>query len=349
MKKERLTKRIISVMMAVLMLATVSAIAYASEGCEHTWNYTAMKNRMYAYCTEEGCGYSSESNPVEMIISAADEHFTGYKYSSVNLNTAEWTEAGLEIPTVVYSGRGNTNYATTTVAPSSVGTYSASITVDGKTASAEFEILKYAALKTPSGIATVWASAGNNGELLGLDTTMEYRIAGGEWKEITSAAVSNLVSGEYEIRYCETEIYEPSESVKVFIAGEVKNVDATIGIIEPIANSRYTTSEFELECGFEGEIPAGCRISWKTDSSDVALSTSNNGKKCMVTVDGSSLRTVNVTVSLVDLNGNVVKNIAGEEITATNKITLTNNFIETIIRIFRIFSFLNPNSFMRIK
>ena len=107
---------------------------------EHDWVYgtgsDGNANRLWAYCenTEDAatCTCQGESNKVWLTLSAADETYSGHSYTGASLNNTEktaWLKAGLDVPKIYYEGAGGTDYASSTTAPTAVGSYVAKITV----------------------------------------------------------------------------------------------------------------------------------------------------------------------------------------------------------------------------
>ena len=94
----------------------------------HSWTYTAEGNVITATCEAEGCPLGD----LTMTITANDKVYDGTEVVATLSYGNDWTEEnGLDIPEIVYSG--NTD----------LGTYTASITLGGATASTTFTIKPY--------------------------------------------------------------------------------------------------------------------------------------------------------------------------------------------------------------
>lgn len=105
----------------------------------HSWTYAGSGATITATCTGEGdCTY--KSNPVSLTLSATGGTYTGSgigaSFATEDVNA--WETAGLVVPTITYTG---TDYNSTT-RPTDAGTYTASVTVGGQSASKEFTVSK---------------------------------------------------------------------------------------------------------------------------------------------------------------------------------------------------------------
>ena len=109
---------------------------------QHSFSYSASGATITATCdnTDRKCPLTDKK--VTLTLSAADATYTSSAYTGASLSdTTEWTGAGLIAPTIEYEGRGDTSYTKSETAPTNVGTYTASITVDtNKTATVDFTI-----------------------------------------------------------------------------------------------------------------------------------------------------------------------------------------------------------------
>lgn len=76
-------------------------------------------------------------------------------------------------------------------------------------------------------------------------------------------------------------------------------------------------------------IPNGAKIEWSVYGDGVSISPSDDGKTCAVTSKKS--REFTVSMKLVDDNGTVVKNLAGEELVSTQKLSSKAGFFQKII------------------
>ena len=81
---------------------------------------------------------------ISITITAEDEYYTGNPYSSAELEDKLTNITGDEVPEIYYEGilEDGTVYEKTTVPPTEVGTYKATVTVGGVTAEDEFSIVE---------------------------------------------------------------------------------------------------------------------------------------------------------------------------------------------------------------
>ena len=102
--------------------------AYIGPPHTHTWSYLASEDTITAKCTGDGvCELTDQT----VKISADDKVYDGQPVTAELTYSEGWAkENGLQIPEISYSG--NTD----------AGDYTASITIDGQTANAEFKISK---------------------------------------------------------------------------------------------------------------------------------------------------------------------------------------------------------------
>lgn len=116
--------------------ATVTVNAHV-----HNWSYTASGDTITATCANGDGGHSGDVS-VTLTINATGGTYTGSAYTGASLDATAWTAAGLAAPTIEYAGRGSTSYTKSTTAPTNMGDYTASVTVEGQTAGVDFTIGK---------------------------------------------------------------------------------------------------------------------------------------------------------------------------------------------------------------
>ena len=106
----------------------------------HIWSYTANDNTITATCTGEGdCPVGSKT----LTLNASDATYTGSAYSGASLLNAWTSEDDMTAPgDIFYEGINGTSYASSTTAPTDVGTYQASVTVGSVTATKQFSITR---------------------------------------------------------------------------------------------------------------------------------------------------------------------------------------------------------------
>ena len=115
----------------------------------HNWSYCVDGNIVYAWCTQtagEECDYYGTENPdantVNLTLSASDTTYSNSAYDGASVENNITSITGTSAGTITYVGRGNTSYSSQTTPPTNAGTYTASITIGGKTATADFTIEK---------------------------------------------------------------------------------------------------------------------------------------------------------------------------------------------------------------
>ena len=123
----------------------------------HVWNYTASGNTIKATCQADGC---PETGAKTIVISASDKVYDGTAVTAAVTNTVDSTDYSASI---VYEAKTG---ALTEGKAVNVGTYTAKITVDGVTASVDFEItpITYTVTATDDGNGTASASPASGAE-----------------------------------------------------------------------------------------------------------------------------------------------------------------------------------------
>lgn len=109
----------------------------------HEWDYTAKGNTVTALCGNDdnvNCEYRTQG--VVLKIDADDMTYKGTQYDKVSVDNKITEVTGVITGEIYYEGTGSTEYANTTISPTHPGTYKATITIGGKNAVDEFEILK---------------------------------------------------------------------------------------------------------------------------------------------------------------------------------------------------------------
>lgn len=116
---------------------------------KHNWSYCVDRNIVYAWCAQtEGdqCDYygteNSHANAVNLTLSASDTTYSNSAYDGASVENHITSITGTSAGTITYEGRGNTSYSSQTTPPTNAGTYTASITIGGQTATADFTIKK---------------------------------------------------------------------------------------------------------------------------------------------------------------------------------------------------------------
>ncbi len=108
---------------------STSTMAASNTTLGATWAYAAEDNVLKAY----GVGDYTADSPLTLTLTAPSNLLFDGAYKSATLSGSDaWTAAGLPLPTIYYDG--------ITASPSLLGSHTATITVDDKTATLDFEI-----------------------------------------------------------------------------------------------------------------------------------------------------------------------------------------------------------------
>ena len=118
----------------------------------HSWEYkqdTQTTNKILAYCTQtkykDGCSYQGKDHALTLDLAAKDMEYTGNEYDKASVTNNISSITGATCGEIYYEG---TNYESTTP-PTNPGTYTASVTLGGVTATKNFTIAK-AKVSAPS-------------------------------------------------------------------------------------------------------------------------------------------------------------------------------------------------------
>lgn len=111
----------------------------------HSWEYkqdTQTSNKILAYCTQpeykDGCSYQGKDHALTLNLDASDMEYTGKEYDKASVTNNISSITGATCGEIYYEG---TNYESTTP-PTNPGTYTASVTLGGVTATKNFTISK---------------------------------------------------------------------------------------------------------------------------------------------------------------------------------------------------------------
>lgn len=112
----------------------------------HSWKYkqdTQTTNKILAYCTQteykDGCSYQGKDHALTLDLDASDMEYTGKKYDKASVTNNISSITGVTCGEIYYEG---TNYKKSTTPPTNPGTYTASVTIGGATATKNFTISK---------------------------------------------------------------------------------------------------------------------------------------------------------------------------------------------------------------
>lgn len=115
-----------------------------AEAAGHTWKYEVdakSSNQINAHCTQtkyqEECEY--QKSTATLTLNAEDSIYTGKEYDKVSMTNNISSITGATCGEIYYEG---TNYKKSTTPPTNPGTYTASVTIGGATATKTFTISK---------------------------------------------------------------------------------------------------------------------------------------------------------------------------------------------------------------
>ena len=112
----------------------------------HSWEYkkdTQTPNKILAYCTQteykDGCSYQGKDHALTLDLDASDMEYTEKEYDKASVTNNISSITGATCGEIYYEG---TNYKKSTTPPTNLGTYTASVTLGGVTATKTFTISK---------------------------------------------------------------------------------------------------------------------------------------------------------------------------------------------------------------
>lgn len=186
----------------VTTLGTSVSAAYSTYDHTHNWTYSANENVITATCGAGGCPISPSP---KLTLKANDVEYTGRAYAGAQI------EKDSDFPgtagNITYSGTladGITSYPNSETAPTVAGTYTASVTVNETTASANFRIKPFELTENNVSLSaenydyeegitrepTVTVKATVNGSEVTLTKDVDYTISG-----VTSASDASTGDG----------------------------------------------------------------------------------------------------------------------------------------------------------
>lgn len=236
---------------------------YLYKHASHKWSTQVDANKVSMSCSGEYCDFHT---PLTLVLNVKDIPYSGNEYDGATLTNTITEATGIKPGDIIYKGRGNTTYSSTTTAPVDAGTYTASVTINGKTATADFEITKKEinpTLTLKSWIYGESASSINlNGNTGNGKITYAYKKKDAEdstYKDITEAELQNLSTGEYTLRatIAETTNYKGASATCDFAvtkaSQEAPKVTFVPETIKGQANGQITGVTSAMEYRKEGE------------------------------------------------------------------------------------------------
>ena len=159
----------------------------------HSWEYkqdTQTTNKILAYCTQtkykDGCSYQGKDHALTLDLAAKDMEYTGNEYDKAKVTNNISSITGATCGKIYYEG---TNYESTTP-PTNPGTYTASVTLGGVTATKNFTISKLNSTYTDHPTAKTLTYNGTEQELVNRGKTEHGKLwyclkDSGTWQEGT--------------------------------------------------------------------------------------------------------------------------------------------------------------------
>lgn len=200
---------------------TEGSVEQTYELRKHDFGYTASGATLTAQCSSSVCELNGET--FNLTISASDKDYDGSAYAGASISdTTDWTAMGLAVPTIQYEGTGSTTYAKSATAPTEAGTYVATISAGGATASAAFNIVaidpvsyKNAAYDSATNTVTYTDATCDDYTVVAADTTT---FEDGKWYVVNSNVTVNgsiTVNGAANLILADGYILTVTEGVAV--------------------------------------------------------------------------------------------------------------------------------------
>lgn len=207
----------------------------------HSWEYkqdTQTTNKILAYCTQpeykDGCSYQGKDHALTLDLVAKDMEYTGNEYDKASVTNNISSITGATCGKIYYEG---TNYESTTP-PTNPGTYTASVTLGGVTATKNFTISKLDSTYTDHPTAKTLTYNGTEQELVNSGKTEHGKLwyclkDSGTWQEGTVPKAKD--AKKYTVLYYlegdsthkdDGSQSDPAGSIEVTI--EPKDITATI-------------------------------------------------------------------------------------------------------------------------
>ena len=161
----------------------------------HTWSYSASENEITAKCTSDSnCKYYSDG--LTLTLTAPDMTYTGSVYNKASVTDNITSVTGATAGSITYAGRGGTSYTSSTTAPTNAGKYTASVTINGKTASVDFEITK-ASVEKPSADGTTFVY-NENSQTYNIASNSAYTVTGNTRTDAGTQTVTVALNKNYK-------------------------------------------------------------------------------------------------------------------------------------------------------
>ena len=195
---------------------------------EHNFAYTANDATITATCSADDCSLTDHKATLT-IVSPARTTYGGTGDAAATLtgltdfNTA--TSKNVAVGDIKYVGREGTTYSESTTAPTDAGKYTAKITVEGKTASVDYEIAK----ATPTATApTATATYGQTLANVTLTNPTGNTPGNWAWADALTTSVGNVGPHTFEANFTPDDTTNYSTVTDVNVTVTVNKANATV-------------------------------------------------------------------------------------------------------------------------
>ena len=283
----------------------------------HSFTYSASGDTITAKCSATDCTLppSSEGGTDHVatlsLVAPTLTTYGGTGDATATLDgVADFnTATGKTIATtdIKYVGRGSTTYAESSTAPTNAGTYTAKITVEGKTASLNYEIAK----ADPTANAPTGLTAQYGKTLSDVTLTNPAGNTDGTWAWVSAGttSVGNAGVNTFKANFTPTDTNYKT----------VENVDVTITVGEAANPATVTGTASVIKGG--NTVDLADNVTMNGATGDVGYEFDGEAKGC--TLNGSILTSGNTT-GTVTVNVTIVADSNYEALAAT-PITVTIN------------------------
>lgn len=215
----------------------------------HSWKYEQDTNKILAYCEQpeykDGCSYQGKDHALTLDLAAKDMEYTGKEYNKASVTNNISSITGATCGEIYYEG---TNYKKSTTPPTNPGTYTASVTLGGVTATKNFTISKLNSTYTDPTAKTLTYN-GTEQELVNSGQTehgkLWYRMEdGGTWQEGTVPKAKD--AKKYTVLYyLEGDATHKDVGSKSDPAGSIEVTIAKAKVSAPSISSKEYTGEIQ--------------------------------------------------------------------------------------------------------
>ncbi len=199
----------------------------------HDFNYSSTDKTITATCGNTGCDLTDSKVTLTITSPTLTTYGQTGKSAAATLTGLDAFNAAtgksIAATDIKYAGRGTTTYAESDTAPTNAGKYTAKITVEGKTATVDYEIAKAATsvTTTPTAGETTYGQTLADSTLTGGTASVAGTFA---WKNTTIApAVSDSETTEYDVVFTPTDGNYSTAECKVKLTVNKADPTNTVG------------------------------------------------------------------------------------------------------------------------